>query len=407
MSGVRTRERIGPLDGLRALALGGVVIFHLFGIAGVLTAGGDSLHERLIWTIFGNTLDIFFILSGFVLFLPVLNRGGDMGRISEFYLRRLSRIQPEYWLCLVVVVLMIVLIPVDFTPPTPSFANFLLHAFDLQTIARMFDPEGHVGFWIDGALWLIPVIVGLYLVFPLMVKVFRRTPWGGLALAALLTAAWKLAPNHFPSIYQSLSGHVTTDENLKIVALDQTPSYFFSFALGLTAAHIYHLARRNPESPWVSRGVVLAFVIGIPAYYLLSLPYTDAALQTASGFDGSSRGRGLVLDNMGASTVRTMLILGVILGPLWLQRPFSGRGWRWIADQSYGVYLIHLPIAYYIGQLLTPSQNGSLRALAVWSLLLLPPAFAYAVFSRNAVGLPAIRWTDDWIRKRRGMPSRS
>ncbi|MBK8294233.1 MAG: acyltransferase [Solirubrobacterales bacterium] len=401
MTGERTRERIAPLDGLRALALGGVVVFHLFGISGVLTTGGDSLHERLIWTIFGNTLDIFFILSGFVLFLPILAKAGKMDRLGDFYLKRLSRIQPEYWLCLVVVVLMIGLIPVGFEPAMPTFGYFLLHVFDLQTAARMFSPESQVGFWIDGALWLVPVIVGLYLVFPLLARLFLKLPWLTLLLAAAVTVAWKLAPVHFPGLYESISGHVTTDENLRIIALDQSPAYLFSFTLGLAAARIYFWARNNPDSPWIARGVILAFVIGIPAYFLLSLPYTDAALQTTTGFDGSSRGRGLVFDNMGASTVRTMLILGVILGPLWLQRPFTGRPVKWIADQSYGIYLIHLPIAFYISQLIVPPQNGSLWAFSVWCLLLLSPAAVYAWLSRRFVGRPAIDWTTGWIERRR------
>ena len=402
MAGGQSRMRIGPLDGLRALALGGVVVFHLFGISGVLTAGGNSLHERVIWTIFGNTLDIFFILSGFVLFLPILMRGGKMESTGIFYLKRLSRIQPEYWLCLVVLALMIALIPVDsfFEPAVPSFGKFMLHFFDLQTAARMVNPEGRTGFGIDGALWLVPLIVGLYLVFPLLARMFLRFPWGALLIAAAVTASWKLAPVHFPGIFQSISGHVTTDENLKIIALDQSPAYFFSFSLGLAAARIYFWTRNNPDSPWIHRGVILAFVIGIPAYFLLSLPYTDAALQTTTGFDGSSRGRGLVLDNMGATIVRTMLILGIILGPLWLQRAFTGRPIRWIADQSYGIYLIHLPIAFYVALLITPSQNGSLKAFAVWCLLVLPPAAAYAWASRTFVGRPSIDWTSRWIKRR-------
>jgi peptidoglycan/LPS O-acetylase OafA/YrhL len=96
-----------------------------------------------------------------------------------------------------------------------------------------------------------------------------------------------------------------------------------------------------------------------------------------------------------------MLILGILLGPLWLQRVFTGRPVRWIADQSYGIYLIHLPIAFYVVLLIEPSQNGSLRAFALWCLLVLPPATAYAWLSRRFVGRPAIDWTNGWIKRRR------
>jgi peptidoglycan/LPS O-acetylase OafA/YrhL len=398
--GGSARYRVAALDGLRAFALVGVVVFHLFGISGVLTTGGDSLHERAIWTVFGNTLDIFFILSGFVLFLPVIRRDGEVGRISDWYVKRFARLQPEYWACLVVLVLMIWLIPVDFQPALPGVSSVLLHIFDLQTAARMFDPDLEIGFFIDGALWLVPVIAGLYLVFPWIARPFYRHVWAGLAIAALITVAWKLAPVHLPGFFQSIAGNSVPDEGLAIIVHDQTPAYFFSFALGMAAASVFVAARDNPDSPWINRGVLAAFLIGIPAYVLVSIPFTDAALETATGFDGSSRGRGLAFNSLASSAVRAVLLLGIVLGPLWLQRPFANRAVSWIADHSYGIYLIHLPIAFYAIQILSLPQSGGIGSLARWCAVVLPVATAYAWCSRRAVGIPALRAAERWIARR-------
>lgn len=377
-----------------------MVLFHLFGISGVITAGGESPHEWALWTIFGNTLDIFFILSGFVLFLPVLRRGGEVGPKFDFYVKRFVRLQPEYWVCLFVLVGMIYFIDVPVQPDMPTVGNFLMHFFDLQSIGRMLGTL-NTGFGLDGALWIMPVIAGLYLAFPFIARFYHRFIWAGLAIAAAVTVFWKNAPGMFPDFFQEISGNKFSDEAVRIIALDQSPAFFFSFALGMTVAWVYWRAIHNPDSVWIKRGVIAAFLIGIPAYVLVSIPFTHEALASTTGFDGSSRGRGLALNSLASSTVRGMLILGILLGPLWLQRPFASRPARWVAEQSFGIYLIHLPIAYYALQLLDMPQDGNLRSLLSWMVVVLPIAAAYAWCSRRLVGQPAIRATDRWMARRR------
>ena len=258
-------------------------MFHLFGISGVLTAGGHSLHERLIWTFFGNTLDVFFIISGFGLYLPVLRRGGEIGSISDWFLKRFARLQPEYWICLVVLVLMIAFVPTDFGAPVPSIGDFLIHFFDLQTIYHLTDPGFRVGFFLGGgALWLVPVIAGLYLLFPLLVWMIGRNVYLTVLMAALVTAGWKLGPVHLPDVFQALSGRQVSDDVVRVVAADQTPAYLFSFTLGMVVAMIYEPAVRNPTSPRVRRGVKLCFLIGIPLFLLASINFTDVAMNSST-----------------------------------------------------------------------------------------------------------------------------
>ena len=394
------RGRLGVFDGFRAFALLGVVAFHIFGASGVIAAGRDDLVARTIWTLLGNTIDFFFIVSGFLLFLPVLRRGGEFGSVRNFYLRRLARIQPEYWLSLAVVLAMIVLIPVDFPPPVPSLGSIVIHVLDLQMIVRMFDPGFLVGFWINGALWMIPVIVGLYLVLPLVSGFFFRHIWWGLGLAAAVTVAWKLAVTSFPGALQRLSGWEFTDLQVQLIAIDQSPAYAFSFALGMVAATLYLRAESHPGSDWVRRGVPLGGALAVLVYLIASSPYYEAALGSATGFDGGSRGRLLIWENLAGSASRAMLLLAVTLGPLWIRRVFDNRGARWTAEQSYGIYLIHLPVAFYAAQLLDLGDDGGLLNFLAWSAVILPIGFAYAWVSRRSVGEPAVEWVRRSIRTR-------
>jgi peptidoglycan/LPS O-acetylase OafA/YrhL len=392
--------RLGVFDGFRAFALLGVVVVHIFGASGVIAAGRDDLFDRAIWTLLGNTIDFFFIVSGFLLFLPVLRRGGEFGPVRDFYLRRFARIQPEYWLALAVVLAMIVLIPVDFPPPVPSFGSVVIHALDLQTVVRMFDPGFLVGFWIDGALWMIPVIAGLYLVLPLVSGLFNRHIWWGLGLAAAVTVGWKLALTHFPGAFHRLSGSEFTDIQVQIIATDQSPAYAFSFALGMVAATLYLRAERNPASGWVRRGIPLGAAVAVVVYLLAGSPYYEAALGSEAGIDAGSRGRMLIWENLAASASRAMILLAVTVGPVWVRRCFDNRGARWTANQSYGVYLIHLPIAFYAAQLLSLGHEGGLLNFLDWSAAILPLAFVYAWLSRRWVGEPAVNRVRKYLRSR-------
>ena len=89
------------LDGFRAYAILGVVAIHLLGASGVFAATAGTATAVVLWLPLGNTIDAFFIISAFVLFLPVIRRGGAFGSRARFWIGRGVRLFPAYWLALV------------------------------------------------------------------------------------------------------------------------------------------------------------------------------------------------------------------------------------------------------------------------------------------------------------------
>lgn len=101
---VRTAARYSSLDGLRGLAASVVVLHHCFLVSPQLAQALDSRGTGLIepwvwWSTFTpvhllwagrEAVYIFFILSGFVLTLPLLRAGRPSWR--AYYPRRLVRI---------------------------------------------------------------------------------------------------------------------------------------------------------------------------------------------------------------------------------------------------------------------------------------------------------------------------
>ncbi|MCV4733176.1 hypothetical protein OFB80_35370, partial [Escherichia coli] len=77
-----------------ALAIAGVVLFHVLQVCGGFAAAGDSALGIAMWGVLPRTLDALFIVSGFVLFLPTVAREGAFGSWKVFAVRRAARLLP-------------------------------------------------------------------------------------------------------------------------------------------------------------------------------------------------------------------------------------------------------------------------------------------------------------------------
>jgi len=86
-------KRIPELDALRGLAAIAIVAFHF----------GDHtpLHDRLLY-VGAISLELFFVLSGYLISTIILEHTGERGFFKTFYIRRGLRIWPIYYLLLLV-----------------------------------------------------------------------------------------------------------------------------------------------------------------------------------------------------------------------------------------------------------------------------------------------------------------
>jgi len=89
-----------PLDGLRRLAIISVMLFHY----GPPLNGHDPLQHGITFlSQFGWTgVDLFFVLSGFLIAGILLDARGADNYFSSFYARRVLRIFPAYYVALLI-----------------------------------------------------------------------------------------------------------------------------------------------------------------------------------------------------------------------------------------------------------------------------------------------------------------
>ena len=171
-----------PLDGIRAVAILGVLAYHI---------SPD-------WLVGGFTgVDVFFVLSGFLI-TSIIVADIREGRFSlrEFYLRRIQRLLPN----IVVTVLAVIVLWNLFLPPSAASQAARHGLWTVFNLSNFFAWKHLGGYWGDAAdwapllhTWSLGVEEQFYLVFPgtllLLARFQRRQATAWLAAAAALSFA--------------------------------------------------------------------------------------------------------------------------------------------------------------------------------------------------------------------------
>lgn len=411
MSAPEPRTRSGvpivpALDGFRAYAILSIVFLHVLALAGAFDATRDTTGGLLIWALLGNGIDAFFIISGFVIFLPIVVREGALGSVRAFVVGRAARLVPAYWLILAVMLVLLAYVPTQPPLAMPSVANVLAHLTFLQMPAKLLDSGFALGFGVNGPIWMLSVIAGFYVLLPLIARAYYRHPLAGLVIAALVTFGWKEAAVQFHGAFAALGGGSAPGWIVPLVVSDQLPGWAFSFALGMTAAWGYvRLLDRHPTAVITSRAALVA-TVALPIYALLAYLYGRAAYTSSAALSGSVA-RLSPWDSLGGSASRAVLMASIALGPYWMVRPFVNRVTRRLGEVSYGLYLVHFVVGTYAGLLLGLPTDGTLGTVALWSAVVILPSLAYAFLSARFVEQPVRRWARSYERRRRATEARA
>jgi peptidoglycan/LPS O-acetylase OafA/YrhL len=89
-------QRIPELDGLRGIAIGLVVLFHYFFLSLAPPPGSPMAYVLVIGRLSWTGVDLFFVLSGFLIGGILIDARGSSNYFQVFYTRRFYRILPLY-----------------------------------------------------------------------------------------------------------------------------------------------------------------------------------------------------------------------------------------------------------------------------------------------------------------------
>ena len=268
---------------------------------------------EMVSLIVGPFVQVFFLLSGFGLTASYYRQSRIPRYWQKWVRRRLKKVLWPYYLAVIFSFLMGLLGTLLYSAIDLRFswADLVLHL----TFLRNFFPASWI--W-NQPLWFMPVIIGLYLIFPLLLKLLiDYGPWTLLIVAALIT-------------YGSLSlayfiGPYNGDHQADLFTF-----WTIQFALGMILAHIWY---SNPSKlrylvggPTVVMGLGCLFLsLGIRNYFPSGAMFNDLL---------SSGGIFLILLNA--------IWVGRTLIP-WTETLFVALG-----SQAYVMYLIHYPIMEFL-----------------------------------------------------------
>jgi peptidoglycan/LPS O-acetylase OafA/YrhL len=344
-------QEIRSLDGLRAVAALLVVSYHAIVFSNAdLSIAGIDLYPA--WNYGRTGVQLFFVLSGFLLFLPYARAmllARPLPSARQFYRRRILRIVPAYWVCLVILVAIGLPTYLNVT----GLANFATHLLFIHNLVPAFDSS------IQGPFWTMAVEAQFYLLLPgiawLLSRVVGRTgsvPRTLLAVCGVIVVAEvsrlvsAIVTVYLPQ-WQGAQLRLATDA---LLALNGSEGRFLeTFGVGMFCAVLY-VARSEGRlyiSPQVARasswllGIgAFAAAFGIALRVAIRRPmFGNACYACLSPHDVEA-----ILGPLLLGIAYGLLLLAILLSTGALRRIFSFAPLRFLGLISYSLYLWHLPL---------------------------------------------------------------
>jgi peptidoglycan/LPS O-acetylase OafA/YrhL len=351
---VGTPRHFPCFDGLRAIAVTSVLLLH--------TAWVSGFTERNSLGVYTSRLEIgvsiFFLISGFLLYRPFALSHLTARRspnTARFYVRRLLRIVPAYWLALTLLAYVFHLVTMG-----PGWQGVVTQYLFLQ----IYFPT-QIFFGITQA-WSLCTEMSFYLVLPLYAWVVRRA--GGARrsaparLASELIGVGILFAASFVFRYWVLHRPLITVSHGKFVALcapncstratfatlmvDWLPAYLDLFALGMLLAVLsVWYAEHRSEPRWLQHRLMpwVSWLLAAVSFWAVSHIVTDRNIL----YFVTPR------VNLEKQTLygifAFLIIVPAVFGPQ--DRSLVRQFLRWwpvasVGVISYGIYLWHLNLIF-------------------------------------------------------------
>ncbi|GAC1308417.1 MAG: hypothetical protein NVSMB19_21650 [Vulcanimicrobiaceae bacterium] len=352
---------VGIIDAIRGSAIVLIVGYHLIGIGSNVSIFGQRVALGPLLSLVGNAVDVFFFISGFVIFYPYAKHlvdGLPAPSTRTFFLRRAYKIVPSYALSLA---LPLAFGYVHFRSGAEALAQILTHA----TFTHGFFPATFGG--INGVLWSLADEVEFYAVFPLLWAAARRAFVPTLAALAVMSLAYRLVTG----TALGRADYVTY----------QLPGVFDLIVAGIATAYAYRAAlasgfgRRLAPAAWTSLAVASA------AAEILLLATADAANGTGAAAFAPYADLNRTLQ---AVALAAFTFASLFAAPAW-RAMLANRFVLFAAAISYNLYLWHK----VVGDVLRPHLH---LGTVPFAFVAIGASFAVAALLTFRFERPLIAW---------------
>ncbi|HEU5347237.1 MAG TPA: acyltransferase [Ktedonobacterales bacterium] len=331
------------MDGLRAVAATSIVVFHALHAADFQHSQASHVFGNYFWYL-STGVHLFFVLSGFLLFLPyaramLLNR--ELPNRWRFYRRRALRILPAYLVALVI----LAWLPIVTGMHPASGLSVITHLLMIHDMFPAFNRD------IDGPFWTLAIEAQFYLLLPFIAALLARIVGasrsvvrllGGIALLTVLALCVRgldiLLTDGMP---RATRGGI---ESLFVLATMGTQGkYLEVFFMGMIISVIY-VATVEMEGISSTLRHRLAWLVLLASVIIMLLAVPHTAYATPTFQPDAGWGVGALIYPMIVGIGYATLLLAIV----WASRPirwfFETPPVRFVGLISYSLYLWHLPV---------------------------------------------------------------
>lgn len=329
---------------------------ELDGVRGIAVIAVLCVHAHLLKGGFLG-VDIFFVLSGFLITCLLLQEWDRTGNISlgRFYMRRALRLIPALVLMCLVVGLYAILFQSGNDKALTLKGLFwgLTYMGNWGPIMMGYQPPGL------GHLWSLAVEEHYYLIWPLLIllilKYNNRSLASGIVWALIIiSASWRFYIWHNSSqdevaILRCFTGSDTRADSL-----------LFGCAAALYVLNIKYISSKLMDI------IALAAIASMVALLFFLIAADEKPFFIQGGY------------SLVAALTAIMIIGLVINPPVWMQRMFSNPILIWCGRLSYGLYLWHFPVqVLFFGHVAKPLGHFVIIAFS-----LIIPAISFYFFEQ-------------------------
>jgi peptidoglycan/LPS O-acetylase OafA/YrhL len=364
-------QRLPQLDGLRGVAILLVIVCHYVANPDHSQLGYWMGHFLSGLTVGWSGVDLFFVLSGFLIGGILLDARDSPRYFRTFYARRVFRILPVYysWILLYVVIVAIGVYAIPGAMPVGrrDLTTVPIYVLFLQNV--VFVPSPFQWKWFV-VTWSLAVEEQFYLLAPIAIRWIpvRRLVWL-LGVVICVAPLLRLGAYTYLPRFSYLAGFAM-------------PCRADALAFGILAA----IGWRRPEFRRIlDTRQNLAWGISLLAFAVVAVLSPTFV-----------RPAGRVTYTVGYTSLAIfytcVLLLALSQTESWLVRVLENRVLRYIGGISYCVYIVHLTINQWAFHLLLGSgpETNDLQGVGV-TLLAVLLTWGFAATSWKYLENPAIR----------------
>lgn len=364
-------ERLPQLDGLRGVAILLVVICHYVANADHARLGYWPRHFLSALTLGWSGVDLFFVLSGFLIGGILLKVRDSPRYFKTFYARRVFRILPVYYLWILIYVVIVAIgvygIPGAIPAGRRDLATIPIYVLFLQNV--IYAPSPFQWRWFV-VTWSLAVEEQFYLLAPFAIRWIpvRRLLW-------MLVPVICAAPLLRFAIYTCLP-HYSYLAGFAMPCRADALAFGILAAAGWRQAAFRATLEKRAGIVWCVSIIAFLVVVGLAPTFV--------------------RPAGIVTYTVGYSALAVfyscVLLLALSQTNSFFVRMLRNRTLRYVGGISYCVYIVHLTVNQWAHHLLlrTDPEVNDMRGVGV-TLLAAFLTWAIAAISWRFLENPTIR----------------